>query len=61
MVVPQKLKVLIEELIKASSNEGDLVADFYGNGSFTTSLQRIKRNFIGCDINRKSLKLDVKD
>lgn len=48
----QKPKELIERLIKASSNEGDLVADFY-SGSFTTAevCKDLKRNFIGCDIN----------
>jgi len=48
----QKPKELIERIIKASSNEGDLVADFYA-GSFTTAevCKNLNRNFIGCDIN----------
>jgi len=48
----QKPKKLIERIIKASTNEGDLVADFY-SGSFTTAevCKDLKRNFIGCDIN----------
>jgi len=48
----QKPKTLIERIIKASSNEGDLIADFY-SGSFTTAevCKDLKRNFIGCDIN----------
>jgi len=48
----QKPKRLIERIIKASSNKGDLVADFYA-GSFTTAevCKDLKRNFIGCDIN----------
>lgn len=48
----QKPKALIERIIKVSSNEGDLVADFY-SGSFTTAevCKDLKRNFIGCDIN----------
>jgi len=48
----QKPKALIERIIKASSNEGDLVADFY-SGSFTTAevCKDLKRSFIGCDIN----------
>ena len=52
----QKPKALIERLIKASSNEGDLVADFYA-GSFTTAevCKDLKRNFIGCDINPNCL------
>ena len=46
-----KSKKKVYEL-KASSNEGDLVADFY-SGSFTTAevCKDLKRNFIGCDIN----------
>jgi DNA modification methylase len=52
----QKPKTLIERIIKASSNEGDLVADFYA-GSFTTAevCKDLKRNFIGCDINPNCL------
>ncbi|MCB9032236.1 MAG: site-specific DNA-methyltransferase [Chitinophagales bacterium] len=51
-----KPKKLIERIIKASSNEGDLVADFY-SGSFTTAevCKDLKRNFIGCDINPNCL------
>ena len=53
----QKPKALIERIIKASSNEGDLVADFY-SGSFTTAevCKDLKRNFIGCDINPNCFK-----
>ncbi len=52
----QKPKELIERIIKTSSNEGDLVADFY-SGSFTTAevCKDLKRNFIGCDINPNCL------
>ena len=52
----QKPKALIERIIKASSNEGDLVADFY-SGSFTTAevCKDLKRSFIGCDINPNCL------
>jgi len=56
MYQTQKPKALIERIIKASSNEGDLVADFY-SGSFTTAevCKDLKRNFIGCDINPNCL------
>tara|TARA_R100000541_G_scaffold50209_1_gene57468 strand:- start:34 stop:810 length:777 start_codon:yes stop_codon:yes gene_type:complete len=52
----QKPKALIERIIKASSNEGDLVADFYA-GSFTTAevCKDLNRNFIGCDISAKAV------
>ena len=48
----QKPKELISRFVLASTNEGDLVADFY-SGSFTTAevCKDLKRNFIGCDIN----------
>ena len=54
----QKPKELIERIIKASSNGGDLVADFYG-GSFTTAevCKDLNRNFIGCDINPRACKI----
>jgi site-specific DNA-methyltransferase (adenine-specific) len=54
----QKPKALIERIIKASSNEGDLVADFYA-GSFTTAevCKDLNRNFIGCDINERACEI----
>ncbi len=56
----QKPKTLIERIIKASSNEGDLVADFYG-GSFTTAevCKNLNRNFIGCDISEKAVSIGL--
>jgi len=56
----QKPKALIERIIKASSNEGDLVADFYG-GSFTTAevCKDLNRNFIGCDISEKAVNIGL--
>ncbi len=54
----QKPKKLIERIIKASSNENDLVADFYG-GSFTTAevCKDLNRKFIGCDISEKAVQI----
>jgi len=51
---------LIERFIKASSNEGDLVADFYA-GSFTTAevCQDLKRDFIGCDISERGFEIGL--
>lgn len=56
----QKPKKLIERIIKASSNEGDLVADFYA-GSFTTAevCKDLNRNFIGCDISEKAVAIGL--
>tara|TARA_R110000850_G_scaffold262281_1_gene390673 strand:- start:319 stop:909 length:591 start_codon:yes stop_codon:yes gene_type:complete len=56
----QKPKALLERIIKASSNEADLVADFYG-GSFTTAevCKDLNRNFIGCDISEKAVAIGL--
>ena len=48
----QKPKALIERIIKASSNEGDTVADYYlGSGTTCEVALELGRKFIGCDIN----------
>lgn len=53
----QKPKALIERIIKASSNEGDLVADFYlGSGTTAEVCKILNRSFIGCDINPNAVK-----
>ena len=47
----QKPKALIERIVKVSSNEGDLVADFYlGSGTTAVVCKELNRRFIGCDI-----------
>ena len=49
--------IYIDE-IKASSNEGDLVADFYlGSGTTAKVCQELNRNFIGCDLNPKAIEI----
>jgi len=54
----QKPKALLERIIKASSNEGDLVADFYmGSGTTAEVCQDLNRNFIGCDINPRAIEV----
>ena len=54
----QKPKALIERLIKASSNEGDTVADYYlGLGTTAVVCKELNRNFIGCDINPKAIEI----
>lgn len=48
----QKPKKLIERIVRASSNEGDLVLDpFAGTGTTLVVCQEIKRNYIGFEIN----------
>ncbi len=60
MYATQKPKELIKRIILASSNENDLVADFFA-GSFTTAevCKDLNRNFIGCDINPKGVNLGL--
>ncbi|PIU54640.1 MAG: hypothetical protein COS89_09765, partial [Deltaproteobacteria bacterium CG07_land_8_20_14_0_80_38_7] len=49
----QKPEVLLERIIKASSNEGDIIADFFMGGGTTCAVaQKLNRKFIGCDISR---------
>jgi DNA modification methylase len=47
----QKPEALLERIIKASSNEGDVVLDpFCGCGTAVVAAQRLKRRWIGIDI-----------
>ncbi|HVZ79488.1 MAG TPA: site-specific DNA-methyltransferase [bacterium] len=49
----QKPEALLERIIKASSNEGDLVADFFcGSGTTLATAEKLKRKWIGCDLGR---------
>ena len=54
----QKSKQFMERIIKASSNEGDTVADYYlGSGTTAVVCKELNRNFIGCDINPKAIEI----
>lgn len=54
----QKPKALVERIIKASSNEGDIVADFYvGSGTTCEVSLELGRRFIGCDINPRAIEI----
>lgn len=54
----EKPKELISKIIKASSNENDLVADFYvGSGTTAEVCKELNRNFIGCDISPKAVRI----
>src|SRR5205807_742172 len=47
----QKPQALLERIIQASSNEGDVVLDpFCGCGTAVHAAQKLKRNWIGIDI-----------
>jgi DNA modification methylase len=54
----QKPEALLERIIKASSNEGDLVLDpFCGCGTTVVAAQRLKRQWIGIDITHLAINL----
>ncbi len=49
----QKPEALLERIIKASSNEGDLVLDcFCGSGTTAAVAERLNRRWITCDLGR---------
>jgi len=52
----QKPEALLERIIKASSNEGMLVADFFGGSGVTAAVAaKLGRRFIHCDIGLNSI------
>ena len=54
----QKPKELISRFVLASTNEGDVVADYYlGSGTTAVVCKELNRNFIGCDINPKAIEI----
>jgi len=49
----QKAELLLERVIKASSNEGDLVADFFcGSGTTLAVAEKLGRKWIGTDLGK---------
>ena len=54
----QKPKELLERIIKASSNKGDVVADFFmGSGTTCVVAKELGRKYIGCDINPRAIEI----
>lgn len=54
--VTQKPKALLERVINASSNEGMIVADFFGGSGVTAKVANsLKRNFIHVDVGLNSI------
>lgn len=48
----QKPLALLERIIRASSDAGDVVGDFFcGSGTTLVAAQRLGRRWIGCDVN----------
>lgn len=57
----QKPEALLERIIKASSNEGDVVADFFcGCGTTIAVAQKLNRKWLGADISHLAIRLIVK-
>jgi len=57
----QKPETLLERIIKASTNEGDVVADFFmGSGTTQAVAQKLGRKWIGCDINLGAIQTTTK-
>lgn len=57
----QKPEELIEKIIKASSNEGDIVFDcFMGSGTTQAVAMKLGRKFIGADINLGAIQTTTK-
>lgn len=57
----QKPEMLLERIITASSNPGDLVLDcFCGSGTTLAVAQKLGRRWIGCDINLGAIQTTTK-
>ncbi|MDD5322417.1 MAG: site-specific DNA-methyltransferase [Methylococcales bacterium] len=52
----QKPEALLERIIKASSNEGDLVVDFFcGSGTTAAVAEKLGRRWIACDFGKHAI------
>ncbi len=57
----QKPEQLVERMVLASSNPGDLVLDcFIGSGTTAAVAQNLGRRWIGCDINKGAIQTTAK-
>jgi DNA modification methylase len=57
----QKPEELLERIILASTNDGDLIADFFsGSGTSLVVAERNKRRWIGCDLSRFAIHITRK-
>jgi len=57
----QKPEALMQRIIKASSNEGDVIADFFcGCGTTIAVAQKLNRKWLGADISHLAVRLIVK-
>ena len=57
----QKPRELVAKYMKASSNPGDIVADFFiGSGTTAVVADRLGRRFFGCDIDPGCVEMALK-
>lgn len=57
----QKPEELLKRIILASSNEGDIIADFFcGSGTSLVVAKKLGRNYLGCDINKRAIEITEK-
>lgn len=57
----QKPEALLERIIEAASDEGDLVADFFvGSGTMPAVAQKLGRRWLACDINLGAIQTTTK-
>lgn len=54
----QKPEALSERIIQASTNQGDVVADFFcGSGTTPVVAKRLKRRWLACDVNPDAVRI----
>lgn len=54
----QKPLALLDRIIRASSNAGDLVADFFcGSGTTLVAAQALGRRYLGCDVSEEAVRI----
>lgn len=54
----QKPEMLLERIIKMSSNEGDLIADFFcGSGTTLAAAEKLNRRWLGVDSSKYAINL----
>ena len=57
----QKNESILRRIIKASSNQGDLVADFFcGSGTTLVAAEQLGRRWIGCDLGKFAIHVSRK-
>jgi len=57
----QKPESLLKRIIIACSNEGDIIADFFcGSGTTLAVAKKLRRKYIGCDINKGAIDISRK-